>query len=344
MERVLGWRWEQRGGEKRLTMIRIREHVTEPDGLWGEKQITQVRVIYASTDKKPGRVEIYRGGGPKGEDWKRPVKVLDAITSFDEIPIHTMYANQTGFMTAAPPLLDMAYNNVAHWQAASDLAHIVHVSNFPILYLAGDLRGQGDTDEEPIVDEGDESSMGPNMLVQGKVGTELKFVEHTGAAIEAGERHIEKLEEHMALQGIDLLTPRVGGPETATGRIIDFAESISDLESMAQSMTSVGNEALRKMIDVSNVTYEPPEGEELMTIGTNLSLSVKDATDLEAIKFARQNRDISRKQYIRELKRRRTLEQDYDPEEDEAELQDESPFAGDGVTMSFGGNQLVEEG
>jgi hypothetical protein len=307
--------------------VRIREVVTErdPENKWGEKQVTQVRVL------EPGRFFVYRGSGKKEENWRVPRLVDAGLTSFDEIPMYTVYANQTRFMTAEPPLLDMAQNNVLHWQMSSDINHIVHVSNFPLLYLAGDLRGQGDEDDDPLADDSEEAEAGPNILIQGKVGTSLMFVEHTGKAIEAGEKRISKVEDHMAKMGLDLLIPRHGGPETATGREIDFSQSVSDLEAMTAATASTFDEILRDMVEASSSNESLPEGEGIVILGKNLGLSIKDANDLEALKFARENRDISRLQYLKELKRRRVLEAEYDPEEDEAQLDEEALGDDEGV-------------
>ena len=339
VESVIGWRSKLVGGSRVLTQVRIREWKTIDDGDYGVKVRKQIRVL------EPGRFRVFIGGGRDGEDWSKPRLIAQGPTSLDTIPLFTFYTNQTGFMQARPPLQDLANLNERHWQAASDHAHIVHVANFPFLFLSGDLRGQEDDEDLVLDDEVDrvgdtaegvghgadsDLALGPNVLLQGKANASLSFVEHTGDAISAGERYIEKLEEQMALLGMDLLIPRVGGPESATGRVIDLEESISDLEAMTMALVGVVSDALRMAGKLGAIDL--PEGEDLVAVGEGLGLSVKDATDLDALKFARLNRDISRKQYILELKRRRVLDLAYDGEKDLAEIENESPDIGVGVT------------
>ena len=162
------------------------------------------------------------------------------------------------------------------------------------------------------------------------MGSTLTFVEHDGKAIAAGEAYISRLESQMGQLGLDLLIPRVGGPETATGRAIDFDEQISDLEAMIMAEVGVISDALRSAGKMDGTSL--PEDDDLVSVGENLGLSIKDATDIDALKFARLNRDISRLQYVRELKRRRVLEPDYDADADLIEIDNESPDVGMGVT------------
>ena len=61
-----------------------------------------------------------------------------------------------GFMTAHPPLMDLAWLNLAHWQSASDQRHILHVARVPILF------GRNLTLPE------DGLALGPNRLATGE--------------------------------------------------------------------------------------------------------------------------------------------------------------------------------
>ena len=58
---ILGFRSEIIDGARVLTQVRLLEKVVEPDGKYGEKNITQVRVL------ERGRYEIHRKDDKKGE-------------------------------------------------------------------------------------------------------------------------------------------------------------------------------------------------------------------------------------------------------------------------------------
>ena len=122
-------------------------------------------------------------------------------------------------MTAHPPLMDLAWLNLAHWQSASDQRHILHVARVPILF------GRNLTLPE------DGLALGPNRIVTGEgESADLRFVEHSGAAIAAGRQDLIDLEDRMAVMGLDLMTRRGGtGSTTATARAIDAAENSTSL-------------------------------------------------------------------------------------------------------------------
>ena len=49
----------------------------------------------------------------------------------------TVYAGKTDTMTSKPPLLDIAYLNLAHFQRQADLIHSLHVASQPLLVMEG---------------------------------------------------------------------------------------------------------------------------------------------------------------------------------------------------------------
>src|SRR5690606_23373074 len=123
---------------------------------------------------------------------------------------------RTGLMECKPPLADLAHLNVEHWQSKSDQRNVLTVSRFPILAAAGVPADQKVT-------------IGPNnFLTTDDVQGKWYYVEHTGAAIAAGQTDLESLEDQMATYGAEYMRKRPGD-ETATGRALDSAESSSYL-------------------------------------------------------------------------------------------------------------------
>ena len=72
---ILGWRTEMIDGEMQFTQLRLQEKVSEPDGLYGEKIVEQVRLL------TPGNFEIHR----KAKTGKF-VKVDEGTMPVDKIP------------------------------------------------------------------------------------------------------------------------------------------------------------------------------------------------------------------------------------------------------------------
>lgn len=189
---ILGWRSQRIAGIETLTQLRFLECVEEPDGVFGEKHVEQVRVLY------PGAWQVWRkdeaAAARREEKW---VLFEEGTTTLRKIPFVPVYGKRMGFMRAAPPLLDLAFLNIEHWQSKSDQQTILHVARVPILFA----KGLG---EAGIV-------VGAGQAVQGDgPDADLKFVEHSGKAIEAGRKDLLDLEDRMRQVGAELLVIKPG--------------------------------------------------------------------------------------------------------------------------------------
>lgn len=231
VERLIGWKSTMVAGAETLTQIRIKEIVTEPDGDYAEKEVDQIRVINAGVNGAGATWEVFRRSTADAELW----------TSFDKgsyklpnITLAAFYTNRTGFMTFEPPLSNLADVNVAHWQSQSDQRNILHVARVPILFGAG-------------FSETDTLKVGASEMVKSSdANAKLTYVEHTGKAIEAGDKDLQNLEAQMAAMGLQLLIDKPGG-QSATGEVRDDAKEHSPLAMMARSLGDAIEESLGYM-------------------------------------------------------------------------------------------------
>lgn len=305
LEDLISWRTDATG---RVSRVVLSELVTVDDGEWGESEIQQYRVL------TPGFWVIYRltKGTDGKEEW---TKFEQGTTDLTFIPLVTIYAGkQTGLFCVDQPLLsDLAHLNVAHWQSSSDQRHILHVARVPILF------GTGWDDKDD--DEDDE--IGPNRCILQPREATLEYVEHTGSAIGAGEKDIEKLQDQMSVMAMEPLVPRTGN-QTATAKAIDTAEATSALQDIAQGL----KDAVEQLLVCTGAWYKvKPEacGEVLINADFNINMG-SDAAFAELGK-ARLAGDISREAYIKEFQRRDLLSADYDMDADKAILDNESAAA-----------------
>lgn len=188
---ILGWRSQRNDDGLFLTQLRLYEEVTEPDGPFGETIVPQVRVL------TPGAWEIWRKvkSGDGSEQWD---KVKEGVTTIRVIPFVFFYGLREGFGIGKAPLLELAHMNVEHWQSSSDQQTILHVARVPLLFGKGFAAGDSIT----------VGSKTATIVTSDKA--ELKYVEHTGAAIEAGRDSIHDIEDRMREIGAELLTERQG--------------------------------------------------------------------------------------------------------------------------------------
>lgn len=220
---ILGWRQD---GEY-LTQLRLLENVTEPDGDFGEKQIEQVRVL------TPGAWQIWRL--VKGADGREVWMVHDeGVTSLDVIPFVWLYGVRQGFGIGKPPLLDLAYLNVEHWQSASDQQTILHTARVPILFFKG-------------LEETDQVSVGASAFIRAtSKEADGKYIEHSGAAIDAGRQSILDIEERMRMTGAELLV-QYSVSVTATQSIGESEASKSILQRICEYFEESLEECLELM-------------------------------------------------------------------------------------------------
>lgn len=184
---VLGFRYEMRQGRPVCTQFRYRQAVTEYDGDFGERTVEQINVHEA------GRVRRYRMD--KDGKWLIHSEADQSRNGepLGFVPVVDLVLEKTGFFAGRPPLMELAYLNVKHWQSQSDQDNIVHYVRVPL------LQYRGSEDVQNVV------AAAGNMISVGADG-ELNYVEHSGAAISAGVTAIEKLETDMQAAGAKLLT------------------------------------------------------------------------------------------------------------------------------------------
>jgi hypothetical protein len=114
---ILGWRAEMKDGQQALSMLRLSETVTIPDGEYGEKTVQQIRLL------TPGGYQLHQ----KGDDGE--FRITDeGTTSLSEIPFSVAYSNRVSYLESRPPLEDIAELNLKQYQVQSDLDNQLHIS------------------------------------------------------------------------------------------------------------------------------------------------------------------------------------------------------------------------
>lgn len=319
--------YEVVGGKLQFTEARIYEPTVVPDG-WGEKLVERIRVL------TPGAFELYERRKARGAGQKdRWVKVGDGAMGVDYIPLVPFYAvaSKDGPFEATPCLEGLAHLNVKHFQSSSDQQNALTTARFPI--LAGSGVGHLDAQGSNLTIE-----VGPNKaLLTSQPEGRFYFVEHSGAAISAGQDDLESLEEKMASFGAEYLRKKVG-EVSATGRALDSSEAISQLQSWGLDFKDAIELALKYTADWLSLG-EDEGGSVEYAIASDVEGG--DAAQLSTLDAARARGDISRKAWVAEMKRRAVLGEDYDEAKDREEIDDEPPPPG-GLPGLFGAKKPTE--
>ena len=288
---VLGWRTEHIGGRDRLVQLRLKETIIEPDGEFGEKEVKQIRVL------TPGAWETWR----ESSDKKAWAVYESGVTSLTEIPFVAMYGNREGFMIGSPPLLELAYQNIEHFQSSSDQQTITHVARVPILTIIG-----GEPNK-PI-------TVGASTAIELPIGASLQFVEHSGAAIGAGRQSLLDLEERMRQTGAELLVLQPGAV-TATQVQSENEGNRCALQRIVENFEDAADQCLQFMAD----WVGEPEGGNVSLFKDFGVASLSDAS-AQMLLTASTMGLISGQTYIAEMKRRGVLAPEVEWEEEQNNL------------------------
>lgn len=297
--RILGWRTGEIQGRVTLTQLRLAETGEIEDGEYGTKTVDRVRVM------RPGSWELWEKGKT---DW---AMIDEGNTSLPVIPFVPVYGRRRGFMDGAPAMLDLAYLNVKHWQSQSDQDNIERVARVPILVFLG-------------AEDSSQLVVGASSAVKLPMNADLKFVEHTGAAIGAGADGLTRLEDQMIQSGAELLVQRPG-QRTATEAANDAEANKSDLQRMTEQFEDALDQALIFMASYGNVPIEQAGSVSLFKDFASATLSDASA---QLVADLNSRGLLTKETTLREMQRRGVLEASVDVEDEIAAAAEEGPALG----------------
>ena len=287
-EQLIGARADENG---HLQDFRLAEKIIQPHGQFGEREVEVIRYFNATS------WSVWQSDttASAGAGFGRFRQIAAGQHDLGVPPLISLYALPDGFMSGRPPLLDLAWLNLAHWQSSSDQRHILHVARVPLLFGRALQVADGTLE------------IGPNRLVLADdPAAELKFIEHSGAAIEAGRQDLLDLEDKMAVMGLELLTHRTG-QQTATGRKLDAAQNHAALNSVLNALESGLTRAFALMASWLGLPEEAGGQIELSRAWQSRDNIMEQA---DWLLTARQAGEITPEQFLREIRRHGLLSPD----------------------------------
>lgn len=273
---ILGWKTSG----KSLAQIRLLESVDVEDGDYATKTIEQVRVL------TPGAWQIFRQNTNDAELWDL---IEEGTTTLDFIPFMFFYGTRDSLGVGTSPLIDLAFQNVEHWQSSSDQQTILHVARVPILFA----KGFGDA-EIVIGASAATSTENPD--------ADLSYVEHTGASISAGRQSLLDLEDRMRATGAELISQK---PSHITATQVG-AEGEAQ-KSTLQQIVEMFEESLEVCLNYMSAWMGEPQTVE---IEIYKDFDAVTGTDPVSLVQANANGVISKQTLFEELKRRDVLAPD----------------------------------
>jgi hypothetical protein len=252
---VYGWRLDREVNYGKLIQVRIAEQAVVPEGDFGEKVFDQIRVIepgqYKIFRKKETTKDMYTQDESFAGNFDSPANEKDyelvesGEFSLGEIPLVTVYAGKTDTMTSKPPLLDIAYLNLAHFQRQADLIHSLHVASQPLLVMEG------------WDDQTKDMAISVNYAMATQPGNKVYYVEPAASAFEAQAAEIQELQLQMATLGISTLSQQKFVAESADARRLDRVDTNSMLSMVSLDLEQKVQKAFNLSADYLGL--EPPE-------------------------------------------------------------------------------------
>lgn len=290
-------------GRETVTMMRIKSTHDEPDGEYGEKIVYRI-TVWTSTE-----VIIFEAPKDDGNEYR---EVGRRSHTYGEVPVAKLDLDADGDEDVSLPFEDLGWMNIAHWQSMSDQRTILRIARVPFILAAGFTREE----------LGEDLTISAGRFYRSKnPDANMKHIEHTGKAIEAGENDLLRLEERMIIQGLQPFVQQTG-TQTATGKAIDKGETHTQIQAWVRETESF----LVTLYEISarwvGAKLHPDFS---AAINNDFGFSINAVQDVANLIKARLQREITRKTFLHELKRRGFLAESVNVDNEIAELEEENP-------------------
>ncbi len=224
---ILNWRTRVVGDDEQLSAIVLSEVRYKDDIENAYNQISEriIRVCFIDDDGIYKQRVFLRSDVGNEDIWVQEgddIVPTRAGVPFREVPF--VFFNSLGIYPSPtkPPLLDVGYLNIKHWQVSTDYYHGLHYCAIPTPWAAG-FRVEGDlyigSQKAWVSDD-------PNA----KCG----YLEFTGSGLAAIEKALTKLETLMAVMGARLLEEQKSGVESAEAIKLRVSGDSVTLSTIAQ--------------------------------------------------------------------------------------------------------------
>jgi hypothetical protein len=294
---ILGWKVGKIKGMTALTQLRIAETAEVDDGDYGTKVVDCVRVL------TPGAGELFQ------RDGQAYTSIDKWETSLNVIPFVPYYGKRLGYMRGAPPLLDLAYQNIKHWQQQSDQDDSARFARKRLLVLSG-------------IDSDTDITAGSSYALKLPQGAQAEVVQGSAESVTVGRAELDALEAQMIQTGAELLVAKPG-QRTATEAANDAEANKSELQRIVETF----EDSLDQSLQLTAQWLGLPEGGHCSLFKDFAASSLSEAT-AQLLVAMQQGGIISKVTVIREQQRRGILSPDLVPEDELGAAEADGPSLG----------------
>lgn len=312
-DNICSWRTMTEYGRLFLTQLVLKESVYVPDGAYGEVEQVRYRIFARENGTVSYRLITVT-------DDKRVVVLQEGLyPTQTEIPVaEVVTSGKRSLFESDPPLADLGYLNIAHYQERSDYATAKHMTCVPILHMAGVDQMTG-PDGLPV----SEVVVGPNnSITSSNPAAKVEYVAHDGQSLAECRTSLEDLKVEMATLGLAMLAPDKRAAETATAKRIDKTTSDSALSVTARGEQDAVERALQ-----FHANYLRLEDGGSIEISRDFENLVMDPQTIAVLSGLVREGQLTLESLWKMLAAGKVLPDDFTPEEEKAALDAEAELA-----------------
>lgn len=299
---ILGYRLRDVDGVVQLAQLRLLEASEEPDGEWGVKTVLRVRVL------EPGIQKVYvQQDGSFVLESESVISVGGKAATY--IPFVPIYGRRVAMMNGAPPLLELAHQNIKHWQQQSDQSESVRFCSKRSLVFIG-------------LQDKDDLTISSSSAIILPPGADAKILQGSAESVTVGRSELDALEAQMIQTGAELLVSQPG-QRTATEASNDAEANKSELQRIVEGF----EDSLDLALQYTANWLGEKDGGSVSLFKDFGAASLSDAT-AQLIPALHHSGLITKVTAVRELQRRGVIGPDVDPEQEIESVTAEGPQLG----------------
>lgn len=316
-ECVINWRVTTVNNQKTLSMVILKETYEESVDEFEITNAIQYRVLDIEPITGNYRQRIYQATDEKEQNFvqigvdKFPIQSGKPMKF---IPFFIVGPKGLCYDIEKPPILDLVNVNVSHYKTTADLEHGAHFTGLPTAVVIGHSMGE---DDDPL-------KIGSAAAwVFSEPDADAKYLEFTGAGLEALEKRIDKKENQMATLGARMLASEKAAAETAETHTIKRQGENSALASIAHSIDAIIVKALTIMSEWSGIS-----GEIVYKINKDFIPTKMEAAHLLALLQVYQGGAMAFSDFIENLQKGEIIDSEKTPEQIKEEIDLAGPVGG----------------
>lgn len=315
---ILRVRWQVRDGQPVLTQFAWMSRSLEEVDEFKEEAVQRVhqmdlveegeearvlrrswRSVTARHDEdSSGWLDRLRGADKQRTRWE--IEDEGRVMAIDEIPVVPFYTGHLGFWRASPPLLDLALENILHYQVRSDRQNVLRIASVPVPVIAG---GEA---------EGQSITVGPYEAIQVSENGSATYMEPQGNGLAESRNELEDIEARMASHVLGVLQRDKRAAETAESKRISKAAGDSQLGASARKLGGALIDAMR--LHAKWRDLEAFEGQ--VEVNRDYDTNPMDAQLVNALSQVADRGQLTLETLLGALKRGEVLPEDLDVEEE----------------------------